>query len=559
MKCRKLFLNVFVLLFVILCTGCTRVVEKHGIRWIENRDSVLSRSAKPAENVYVFDAFGVDQRTKTLLNTAQGMINRDQPKLYLILQKPSATAAEMEKTHIKHDLNWLKWLKQNDYIKRTTELSSPAQVLETFDVKDVVLVDDDLPVGLNIATMAAAVNNAAVAYPEHVEKFGLNVILDMRGRFNSNLDAYRWAFENLWPKMNKTAIACLAPKPELSHMRDYLVAKKIFTVWPTGPVDGDNKYSDPPAEKEYTAQMLSQMPVNIPVIGYPWAGKGVGIGEGDGVKLFSKYAKFLVPMDWKANLSLWTGLEAKLDKFENVEPRKMHLENDRAYITLIISDGDNLNTWYDYFPEYWQSSHRGRIPIGWAMGPALLDVQPPLLDYYYSTLTHTDSIGVAVSGIGYMYPSHYAQAWPGQRQPIVKQFMNLTERYMQKLDMHWIWIFDKPDETPEYLIDYTRYIDNLNALFPGYGSDVDYNKANYLLNGIPVFHAVNRGRDPEKLLGEIIESTPKKAPAFMYVFLHNWSFTSDDIANVMNQLPEKYKLVRPEQLTDLYLQYRKSR
>ncbi len=520
-------------------------------------ESLYPRSAAPEETVLYFDAYGMDARTKTLVNTAQGIINRDKTQLWLYLEKPGGTAAEKEFLSVKHDEKWLKWLVDGGYIQRTARIGSLEELLDRFEMRDVVIVDEKLPVGLNIACMAAAVHGAAVAYPEHVEKYDLNVVEDLRGRFSSNVEAYRWAWETLWPEMDHSVIACLGPIPELSHLRDYLVGKKVFTLWPSGEIDGDHAMADPAAELAFTKEMLGQMPVNIAVMGYPWAGKGVGIGEQAGVRLFSEYGKFLVPVDWKTNLTVWTGLQAKGAGFYNLPGRKVELESDKVYAAFVISDGDNLNTWYDYFPMYWQSPYRGQIPVGWAMGPSLLDLQAPLLDYYYPTLEPTDSIGCAVSGVGYIYPGFFAMGFEqGKRKAVWDGFIELTREYMGKLDMDWIWIINYTGVKDSYLQPYVQDMgDMLTGVYPGYGSRTPWDRATYTLGEVPVFRSINRGYDPAKGLEEIVGNLPDQRPAFVHIFLQNWGYHYEDIKELVDQLPEDFVIVRPDELGALYKEH----
>jgi len=525
--------------------------------WLKGpRKTIYPQSPQPVERLYVFDAFDCDVKTKTLLNTAQGVINAQIPRFYLILQKPPETAAAKEDLKTKHDLVWLNWLVHNNYIKEPQLLSSVQQVLDTFKIKKVILVDPDFPASLNIATMIASLKGLPVAYPEQVEEYNLEVVEDLKGRWKTNIEAYSWAFDNLWPQMDHSTIAVLSPTPDISHLRDYLVAKKIFTFWITGAEDGDNNYSSPSKEKDAIGQILGKMPVNIPIIGFPWhGGDEIGIGEGPGVKLFSRYAKFLVPINWKANLSVWTGLKAKTKTFRQPPPRDITLDYNKVYVTLLVSDGDNLNTWFDYFPKYWQSPHRGKIPIAWTMGPTLVDLQAPLLDYYYSTMKDTDSFGTALSGISYVLPEHYATAYGPERDKIWSDFLRLTNQYMIRLDQRWIWSAGVGPIKGQNFYDYARSLSNLTAVFDTRGGTT-YKNANHLIEGVAVFHAINRWGKRVVLESDILSQVADRTPAFLHIILGNWDYSYDDIKQLADSFPENFALVRPEELAQLYRIYK---
>jgi|GEM_PF-879588 len=526
--------------------------------WKTDFDSVYPRSKTPAETVYVYDAFDYDADTKVFLTTLQGIVNKDKPRLYLILGKPGDTAAPKEDLETKHDLRWLYWLDENDYLKNVQKIDSIEQVIEMFDIREVILADCDVPASLNVGTTLAGIKGMPLAYAEHVEKYNLTVAESLKGRWTSNADAYKWIFENYWPKMNHTVIAFLAPDGNLSQLRDYIVSKNIFTFWISGDVDGASHYADSDKEEELMRDILSKVPVNIPVLGYPWAGHGVGIGELQGVALLSEYAKFLVPTDWKANLSVWTGIEAKNETFRQLPPRQVELDKNKIYATFLLSDGDNLNTWYDYFPMYWESEYRGQIPIAWTIGPSLIDLQAPLLDYYYDTLKPTDSFGAAVSGLGYVYPQNYAVAFGENRQDVWQQYLDLTRQYMEKLDINWAWLWRFGPTDGPLLRDFRNSIDELQIVFAGYGSRTPYDRANYFTQGMPVLYGVKglaeHSDNPADASG-LLKQVPEQKPAFMHIFLHNWTYKYRHIAELKANLGDDFVFVRPDELAALYKQY----
>jgi hypothetical protein len=149
--------------------------------------------------------------------------------------------------------------------------------------------------------MLCGVEDAVAASPRLAKDLNLPVIADLRDRWRTNAEAYEWAFKNLYgsgdegrgtskPKLNHHVIACAYP--DHIGMRDYFVQHRIFIFWISGPVDGARRGGDPNAEVRLMEKLFAQMPVNIPVMSYPWAGQDVGIGEGPGVTLFSEFGKF---------------------------------------------------------------------------------------------------------------------------------------------------------------------------------------------------------------------------------------------------------------------------
>ncbi|MCL4302002.1 MAG: hypothetical protein KJ077_40285 [Anaerolineae bacterium] len=104
-----------------------------------------------------------DYDTLVFLATLQGVVNRDQPRLYLIhdhqrLETPGVDAFWLEKyREVGQPYGWLRRTK-------IIRLDSLAEVLATFagDVAGIVMWDPAVPATLNVATTMAGVENLAV-------------------------------------------------------------------------------------------------------------------------------------------------------------------------------------------------------------------------------------------------------------------------------------------------------------------------------------------------------------------------------------------------------------
>lgn len=51
-----------------------------------------------------------------------------------------------------------------------------------------------------------------------------------------------------------------------------------------------------------------------------------------------------------------------------------------------------------------QRDHRGKIALNWTISPALVDIAPGILNYYYRTATPLDGFVAGPSGMGYLMP-----------------------------------------------------------------------------------------------------------------------------------------------------------
>src|SRR5207245_3939193 len=71
------------------------------------------------------------------------------------------------------------------------------------EIRGVVVFDPAVPATINVATTLAGLEGGVVASPGLAARlegapYRLTVLDDLRGRFQSALDAYAWQFHNLW-------------------------------------------------------------------------------------------------------------------------------------------------------------------------------------------------------------------------------------------------------------------------------------------------------------------------------------------------------------------------
>ncbi len=509
---------------------------------------VLPRSAPPAKHLFVFDARPLPPDRRMAAYVLQGLANREQPRLYCLTQQ--------------YDEQWLAHMRARGWVESTETIADFAALLERFGgvVNGAVITDPALPASKNVATMLASVEDALVVSPRLQEELKLPVVADLRGRWKTSVEATRWAFETLWPRLNHFVIAC--SYPEHLALRDYLVQHRVFLFWLSGPLDGARPYADPDAEIRLMEELLARMPVNMPVLSYPWAGKDVGIGEGPGVTLFAEFGKYLVGSIDTPNLSVHSGIEVPLLR-QKPAPPAPPLDPSKTYYSFIISDGDNLPVLTtSNFPQLWADPTRGSLPLGWTLSPAASVVLPDLVDYYYATATPRDDFVAAVSGIGYTYPDSYAKRYRDpDRGRIYDGFLAQTAEYMARCDLTSAWIMNAT--RPEVIARYAEQIPGLEALFPDYGKRVlSPEDATYpTVGSVPVFHAAttlnqeeNREERIVRMVNDLRTMTTARKPAFLHAFVLNWFADLPMLEEVARRLGPDFVCVRPDHLAALYRQ-----
>jgi hypothetical protein len=105
---------------------------------------------------------------------------------------------------------------------------------------------------------------------------------------------------------------------------------------------------------------------------------------------------------------------------------------------------------------------------------------------------------------------------------------------------------------------YARRIPKMKAIFADYArrGGMDYESLTYTVDkGMPVFHAMtNWGNGIEGLERQVRDTVGDRRPAFGNVFICNWFFSMEALAELPGRLGDEFVWVTPSQLADLYRQ-----
>ncbi len=529
----------------------------------------------PAEVVDLVDLSGADKDIALAAATLQGLINRgDEAKVFL-LRRP----ADSNQTP---DHVWIDWFKKRGYIRETRTLSLAEYFAKYNSVYDkVILYDMNLPASINIATMKASVENAIVVSFQDIAKFTRGKkVEDLTGKWKSNVEAYRWAWKHLRPKMNRELVSIYHPNFNGHYLTDYLVQNRVFTMWVTGKNVENNVISDYESEKALFEEVLAGFDDNIPIIGWWGAVPDHGLTEYYGVGLAGEYGKITLGCDWTSNLSFLSGMEVDVASavaayHSRAEQTVPPLEQDKVYVCYTINDsGDAPGYWMDVEHDVWKDEKRGQVPIGWSLAPATWELMPGVLEWFFRNATGADHFYVGISGNGYVHPyrnlfgktENPARAW--------KQYLYDTGWYMDFLDLKVLGLYtyawkdfvrSRDDAITQKFI---REIPNLEMLVMGLGRDDNALEIgpNYMMGEdreVVVSHVVTRwdaaniGRSAANnqwLADEIKTHTPAERPAFITVHPLSWSYFPSDLAAVQKMLGPGYVAVSPHAFHELYLQ-----
>jgi hypothetical protein len=319
-----------------------------------------SESAHRMPLILVVDLSGLDPAQRILAVSIQGIANRhpDGPRVFLLTNP--------------RDEEWLDYCLRLS--PRTTQLVTVEQLLETLrpDLQGQILYDPNQPYTLDIATTAAGIHQSAISPTD----LGLPTILDLRGRWQSSAEAYRWAADSLLPQCTRTR-AALLPSDAIA-MRDFAIQNRLFTLSPPS-------FPDDPTFEDILLRLSPGAAI-------------YGAADPALITSLSAASHYLVSAANAANLSFFSRLDTGrrfhqyIGYLEPVAPR---------YLTFIL-DCSDLDVAINGMPVLWDDPARGSLPLGWAIPAALADAAPPVLHRYYADAyrSGSDQFLLGPSGAG---------------------------------------------------------------------------------------------------------------------------------------------------------------
>jgi hypothetical protein len=300
------------------------------------------------------------------------------------------------------------------------------------------------------------------------------------------------------------------------------------------------------------AEIFADMDPNVAVLGYPYAGEGVGLGEGGGVELASRYAKGLVCTDFLRNACVMSGV--RMDRMtQPQQPPAPPLDTNSIYIALVMSDGDNENTWIGFFKQYFNHPSFGRFPLAFGMGPPIRELMPAVAEWYYEHASPQTEFIADVSGVAYIQPQNYGLAFTDHDR-VYAGFLGWTAREMQAMGMRTVRTAGGDDDI---VARYARALPFCHSIFADmgrYSGREGIDKLTYSLpGGMPVFRSVTSWRYGKTgFFRDVREQVGSHRPAFVNGFVHCWTFGPEDLARIYEQRDPDMIFVTPTQLAALY-------
>jgi hypothetical protein len=357
----------------------------------------------PAQT-YDVSTIGTTNDEMYLLITLQGLVNRAQPRIYF----SSATDASL-------------WLTQSNVPSNT--VADPMTLVAKYasEVKGIVIYDPNLIDTVNLATTIAGLEGGIVASPAlaatlTVAPYNFPVLVDIRTlNLGTALAVYQYELQTYASLTSNRIIVGLDPTiPDC--LRDYAVATGAAVVW----LDPTDATQVPTLES-----FLKRLESNAPYMGW-WT------QEQTGVSLAAQYGVPTYAANYAQNLSALAGVRCTIQPPAPPPPPSL---GNKVYVAMFLSDGDNVEEDQNWIPQKWTDPARGQVPISWTVQPAMVDLDPITLAYYWNTATPDDVLVSGPSGLGYTYPGDLSTA-------ALDRYTQLSASYLARAGLRVITVWN---------------------------------------------------------------------------------------------------------------------
>ena len=414
-----------------------RLLEADELTWPDDR--LLPCLLPPAKSVKSLDmsAAGLSDQERVMFCTLQGIVNRTRPRIILYNHNEEAQTL---------------WPQAHKLRTAVIPKGDPYKLVELFkdEVKGLVLYSNELSDHYaNVAVTIAGLDRLLPVTAEVRAKLVANgldlpVMVDLTELTMSDVaDIYTYLYDNYWSRCNHRLL--ISERPTIPYVHDIGVACGSACVW----LDPRNS-----KERRVLDKMLRDLtPGRDFVLGW-YAEERSGVGEA------TRYGLSTVPGDFFENATVYSAVSIPV-KIAPV-PKRPKLAN-KVYATIYISDGDNIQYCQHAMAKIFNQNGRGKMAMNWTISPALADISPSMLNYYYGRATVNDCFVSGPSGMGYSMPfnglASVSGSWYSKSGTTLTPYTQLTQRYIEKTGLRVITIWDNiSDEQRQAFADNCPYL-----------------------------------------------------------------------------------------------------
>lgn len=469
------------------------------------------------------------------MRSLQGLVNREEPHLYLIRDYKKS---EKRSNRANHEYHWVDYYGSEFGIPHT-ELDSIDTLIEQYKghVDGYVLTDNvhvlqTVNIGITLAGLDGVLP-VSLDQEAWMTRHGIPKRDDLTGRWTNNWDAAEWAVNTLWPRCYQRIFGnfCIHRGHWFAHSHepvDYIVAhrgfaldlpcsrqrRRVLDLYRRMLREGDapgvqmNWHCAYDQEKEYVAEAAKLGYMTLQTMFMPNLTVHAGVGDPE--------ERHTQPMP---------------------EPSECVADRESIYVCFYNSDGDAASVQHSLQNGNWNAGKRGSFKFGWGILPLTARLMPAMVRYFYQTRTENDCFFGPSSGAAYTY-SHM---WP---EGLAEWYLKESRELLDQTGQHgcnmvnwnlWDWWREVEDDDA---VRREQEILGAPGLVCGLGGS-PYAQS-YPDETAPKVHAVgiaNVGRENIAEVLQFAETCPTR-PLFMFLFAQISTGIWEQVASEMPLLAE---------------------
>lgn len=504
-------------------------IQQDNLYWPE--DQIFPSFTQPKGELIGFPSDILSHKEMVALSCLQGFVNAINTRMVILDGDVSLWLNDYGFSH--------KRVERDEVFSYIKELCEGA-------VAGVVLYSEKL--SEEYINLASSIGNTMNALPLTEEDYNkwrsegidLPVLVDIRGlSYDNPTEIYKYFFDNYWDDCNKRIL--VVQRTGLSfQMRDLASAVGGAVVYLS--CSGG------------TETWMFKKYLNTMVPGESILAGWYADQERELMTVAAQCGLSCVPSDFFNNPTVFA---QKQEIQVTAVPDMPDLEN-KIYIAYFLSDGDNIQYDMHAMREFWDnnSSAQGKVPVNWTISPALVDIAPGMMNYYYTRATDSECFVCGPSGMGYTMPKNTFGSNKGNNflsNTKFKAFVNMTNTYLQKSGLRTVTIWDNLSlsqrriysQNAPYLYGITvQHFTNssLKARFTGVTNDMLF------IQQTPGYFAQNaEGNLPLSEIGNHVKEAVKylkynsNKPVFVATQASVWAYHNiNDIVKLEQELSDYY-------------------
>ena len=389
------------------------------MKWPDGR--IFPTFGTPADPMDAVVSITMSRDEQLALSCLQGIVNKTRPRILMLDAETDEGAYTWPQTM---GINFTESDFLSIFAKYAKEASGAVLYSEAKSTHYV-----------NLACTAAAVNGAVAMTPavyNYLLKNGitLSVVEDLCPlKMSTRKEIYEYLYDTYWERCTHRLIIS-QPTNEAFHMRDLCTAAGCAMVFL------ENRKEE---ERLVYEKFLADMePGNAIAMG--WYTE-----ERSGITTATAFGLSTVPADHFCNPTVY----AQDKPIHLKELRDAPDPENKIYAALFVSDGDNIQYNERFMRGFWDknASDRGQTCINWTISPALVDVAPDIMNYYYDTATDKDCFVCGPSGLGYAMPVNTLDEEIEAKNYVrddnnFAKYVALSNRYLERAGLRVVTIWD---------------------------------------------------------------------------------------------------------------------